>query len=79
MAEIWFTASPSDAPSLRLKLIVTAGNWLWWFTASGVIGTVLLCTSAESGTATPFAPFTYSMRSVLTSPSNLSGTPITTQ
>ena len=31
------TASLSAAPGTRLKLIVSAGNWSWWLTASGAV------------------------------------------
>ena len=31
------TASLSDAPGARLKLMVTEGNWSWCVTASGAV------------------------------------------
>ncbi len=35
-ASIAVTALPSETPGARLNDTVTAGNWLWWFTASNV-------------------------------------------
>ena len=47
------TAWPSAVPGARLKESVTAGNWPWWFTASGETCVVPIFTKVESGTAWP--------------------------
>ena len=46
-------------PSARLKLIVTAGSWLWCAMLSGAPSTRTLVT-ADSGTSTPPEPRTVS-------------------
>ena len=48
-AVIAATASPSEAPGARLKLMVTAGNWSWCSTASGAVVRSTVAT-ALSGT-----------------------------
>src|ERR1700722_10715965 len=47
----------SDAPGARLKLIVVAGNWLWWLIESGWIGVVVHLAIVESGTSPPWLDF----------------------
>ena len=46
-------ASPSARPGARLKLMLAAGNWPWWRTASAVVPRSK-CATADSGTCTAF-------------------------
>ena len=46
------TAAPSDTPGARLKETVTAGNWPWWLTRSGVARSSMVV-KVESGTCPP--------------------------
>lgn len=57
----WLQSAPkplTQAGPYRLYEIVTAGNWLCWFTASGAIGFVSVRTKTESGTACPLGALT---------------------
>ena len=47
-----FTASPRATPAARLNDSVTAGNWPWWLTSSGVVRGAK-CVKALSGTWAP--------------------------
>ena len=58
--------------------MVTAGNWLWWFTPSGLMGLVSIFTKVDSGTTEPEDERTYSLSSVARSPSISGGTSSTT-
>jgi len=49
---IALTASPSEAPSPRLKEIVTAGNWPTWL-MSNAVGRSVTRATLESGTGRP--------------------------
>ena len=51
-AAIASTASLSEAPGARLKLIVTAGNWSWCWMTSGAVRRSMLATEL-SGTCAP--------------------------
>jgi hypothetical protein len=46
------TASLSEASGARLKLMVSAGNWSWWVTASGAV-VYEIDAMASSGTCAP--------------------------
>ena len=41
------TASLSEAPGARLKLMVTEGNWSWWLMASGAVRRSMLGDRAQ--------------------------------
>ena len=59
--EMACTASLSEAPCARLKLMVTEGNWSWWLMASGAVRRSILA-MALSGTWAPPLAGTYSLR-----------------
>ncbi len=50
---IAFTASPSEAPGLRLNEIVTAGNWPWWLMDRYAVLFVSTLTKVDNGTCWP--------------------------
>ena len=70
-------ASPSATPGARLNESVTAGNWLWWFTASAaVVGANRAI--APSGTSGPPRDGMYTAFSVSGLCQNRGATSITT-
>src|SRR5262245_28596175 len=61
-AAIASTASLSEAPGARLKLIVTAGNWSWCWMTRGAVRRSTLATEL-SGTWAPALDGTYTRES----------------